>query len=194
MPQKSLQASCGTRRIHHAIALTAVGLSVLLTASGASAAPVQWGVAAGGNGHWYERIDVGGTITWYAANTEAEQSSFSGTSGHLVTITSAEENGFVMPSLMGSAPKGTPDDGKTYWIGGFQPEGSPEPGGNWQWVSGETWSYSFWGPGEPNNAGSENHLCYLAAAAYGFELRPFRVPSRPVGRPGGRSSILARRC
>ena len=31
---------------------------------------------------------------------------------------------------------------------------SPEPGGNWQWVTGEKWDYTAWGFGEPNNNSS----------------------------------------
>jgi hypothetical protein len=35
----------------------------------------------------------------------------------------------------------------------MQPTGSAEPGGDWRWVGGETWSYTAWSPGEPNNSG-----------------------------------------
>ena len=38
------------------------------------------------------------------------------------------------------------------WIGGYQPSGSPEPAGNWTWVTGEPWTFSAWWPGEPNNS------------------------------------------
>ena len=49
------------------------------------------------------------------------------------------------------------------YLGGFQPEGSPEPAGGWQWVTGEAWSYTSWMSGEPNNwGGEEDFLCYFA--------------------------------
>ena len=36
-------------------------LFLLLVMRSASAEPVQWTVADGGNGHWYEAIDIGST-------------------------------------------------------------------------------------------------------------------------------------
>jgi hypothetical protein len=63
-----------------------------------------------------------------------------------VTITSAAEQQFVVNNFGGG--------GGSFWTGGFQPAGSPEPGGNWQWVTGEPFEYANWYPGggEPNNA------------------------------------------
>ncbi|MFN9619059.1 MAG: C-type lectin domain-containing protein [Synechococcaceae cyanobacterium] len=37
------------------------------------------------------------------------------------------------------------------YIGLFQPAGSVEPTGNWQWVDGTAVAYANWYPGEPNN-------------------------------------------
>ena len=44
------------------------------------------------------------------------------------------------------------------WLGGFQPDGAPEPDGGWQWVTGEEWSYTNWGIGEPNDITGEQYL------------------------------------
>ncbi|MBI5439828.1 MAG: PEP-CTERM sorting domain-containing protein [Deltaproteobacteria bacterium] len=45
------------------------------------------------------------------------------------------------------------------WLGGYQPAGSSEPSGGWTWVTGESWNYSHWSGGEPNNwGGGENYL------------------------------------
>ena len=46
------------------------------------------------------------------------------------------------------------------WLGGFQPEGSPEPAGGWQWVTGEPFNYTNWTIQEPDNGtgGTENRL------------------------------------
>jgi hypothetical protein len=98
------------------------------------------------NGHWYEV--VGSSITWEDAKTAAQALSYSGMSGHLATITSEKENNFV--SSLGSV------DG--CWLGGFQSAGSSEPNGGWQWVTGESWSYTNWNSGEPNDMGNENAL------------------------------------
>ncbi|MCC6124461.1 MAG: hypothetical protein IT426_05850 [Pirellulales bacterium] len=88
--------------------------------------------------------------------------------GWLVDINSAAENAFVyslieatnhpgfwFPELGGGIGLGP-------WIGGFQPADSPEPGGNWQWVTGSAFTdangtptqYSNWFTGYPQ---PQNH-------------------------------------
>lgn len=104
----------------------------------AAAAPIYYS----GNGHFYDAIYVPGGITWEEANDKAQSSSYSGINGHLATITSQEENNFIVNNF------GLMD----YWLGGFQPDGSSEPDSGWQWVTGETWDYTNWDiSGEPNN-------------------------------------------
>jgi hypothetical protein len=111
-----------------------------------------------GTGHYYEYVVVPAKITWTAARTQAAARSYSGCPGHLATITSAEENAFLS-SLPGLA--------YDVWVGGFQPDGSLEPGGNWQWVTGEPWSYTAWCNICPNNqGGAENSL-----TLQGFQAR-----------------------
>lgn len=105
----------------------------------ASATPTQYSE----NGHWYDVIYVPCVgISWSDAKAEAESSSYAGMNGHLATITSQGENDFIVSTF------GISD----YWLGGFQPAGSSEPTGNWQWVTGEKWDYTNWDiSGEPNN-------------------------------------------
>jgi hypothetical protein len=93
-------------------------------------------------------------LTWTGAKTAAEA-----LGGHLATITSAAENAFVFG--LGEATGG----GFYYALGGFQPPGSPEPAGNWQWVTGEPFSYTNWVSGEPNNSGGENALMFVNSLA-----------------------------
>jgi len=117
-------------------------LAFVFAGSTARASLIQWS----GNGHWYEAIPA--SIAWTDAKAAAEAKG-----GYLATITSAAENTFVAGivasseywHLLGGNFTAGP------WLGGFQPQGSPEPAGNWQWVTGETWSYSNWTPEEPNN-------------------------------------------
>jgi hypothetical protein len=54
------------------------------------AVPVQWSVADGGNGHYYEVVSVPESIIWSDAKIAAEASG-----GYLATITSSQENEFV---------------------------------------------------------------------------------------------------
>ncbi len=90
--------------------------------------------------------------TWTEAQAIAEGLVYHGVNGHLATITSPEEQVFLQNRLV-LFP------GNNVWIGGFQPAGSPEPAGNWQWVTGEPFSYANWRPSfEPNNNGDENRI------------------------------------
>lgn len=73
-------------------ALTGVCLTWLGVAH---AQPLQWSTAVGGNGHYYERIDLP-LVTWDEAKADAESRSFQGRDGYLVTITSQSESDFVV--------------------------------------------------------------------------------------------------
>jgi hypothetical protein len=155
--------------------------TVLGMASQTFAELVQWPVSAGGNGHWYEAVladtpasvngstivngctiyTYSGGITWTAANAAA-----TARDGWLVDILSAQENAFAYSLVQISQhPEFFYVDPRGYWmlgpwLGGFQPAGSAEPGGNWQWttgghitdVSGAPLQYTNWcGNGQPNN-------------------------------------------
>jgi len=131
----------------------AIWAAVFFLAMGSTsvAAPEEWKVADGGNGHFYEAFIVPGGIDWNDANSAAEAAG-----GYLATITSAQENAFVF-DLIDDDPVFWDDSNPNHshgsgpWIGGFQPAGSPEPSGNWTWVTGEPWSYDAWAPGQPND-------------------------------------------
>jgi hypothetical protein len=158
-------------------AITGMFLAVCLCGvAGANAAPVQWAVSAGGNGHWYEAISAErpvsvngsqvvdgslvvaytGGVTWTAARDAATAKG-----GWIADIQSAAENDFVF-SLVTSAlwyPELGYGVGIGPWLGGFQPAGSPEPAGNWQWISGGLFTdanglptqYTNWYPFQPRN-------------------------------------------
>jgi len=124
---------------------------VFSIAAAASAVPIE-----GPNGHFYERVTEPVT-EWHFAESQAEAQTYLGTAGHLATITSAEEDDFIVANIL--PPSGL---GEFVFVGGFQDPGSPEPGGGWQWVTGEEWDYTHWNPGEPNNnGGAEDFLIYV---------------------------------
>lgn len=110
----------------------------------------EWSSEVGGNGHYYEVIKVVESINWVDAKDISENKTYLGLQGHLVAITSEAENHFVANTMNGIIDAG--------WAGGYQPLGSPEPDGNWQWITGESWEYSSWKTLEPNNNGDENAL------------------------------------
>ncbi|MCH8047238.1 MAG: tandem-95 repeat protein [Planctomycetes bacterium] len=109
--------------------------------------PVRWRVEDGGNGNFYAVSTA--QASWAEARDLAAASTFGGVSGHLITITSAEERSFAVANL----PSGK------YWIGAFQDQIVPdfsEPSGGWRWITGEPFSYTSWGNNEPNDVNGED--------------------------------------
>lgn len=133
-------------------------VAVLISIGFVSAAPVAWPADAGGSGNTYDVI-VTGLIPWSTARQQAEFLTLGTLRGRLATINSAAENEFLA-STFG-------DLIRAKWLGGFQPPGSPEPAGNWQWITGEPFVYTNWAPTEPNNSGgSEDSLCFATAGGF----------------------------
>jgi lectin-like protein/uncharacterized protein DUF922 len=114
-----------------------------------------------GNGHCYEAVPAAG-ISW----TDA-QAACAARGGHLATISSAEEDAFIIALIANNPDFWFVDgfnNGLGPWIGGFQPGGSTEPAGGWTWVTGEPWAYTNWASGEPNNCcGGQDRLRYFKA-------------------------------
>lgn len=144
----------------------------VMTVSGgaARAVPIQWTVASGGNGHWYDFLGNGlagnpNTYSWDGARSDAEARG-----GYLATPTSASEWAFMQSQMFDWVGPVDPVYNtcaacgfRSYqgWLGAFQNVESPsfsEPGGGWEWITGEPWSYTAWSGGEPNNSGGENHM------------------------------------
>ena len=110
------------------VALTS--LSLLGTVNADSALTVN-----PANGHSYQRFDT--PKIWSDAKAAC-----SSLGGYLATINNAAENTWVA----NLAP--------FVWIGGTDEAQE----GNWKWINGETWSYTNWNAGEPNNSGNEDYL------------------------------------
>ncbi len=87
----------------------------------------------------HEYILITDLQTWINAKIDCESRG-----GHLVTITSQEENDFVTNLIKSD----------TVWIG-FTDESIE---GSWHWITGESVTYTNWGQNEPNDdIGEENH-------------------------------------
>ena len=111
----------------------AVGVMMLGMAVVASATPIQWAVADGGNGHWYELV---AGPSWDDAESQSVASG-----GHLVTINNAAENDWVSNTFH------TPTINFYIGLNDIAQEGT------FTWVSGEISTYTNWIGGEPNNGG-----------------------------------------
>lgn len=121
----------------------------------ASAVPVQWTVASGGNGHWYDFVltATGAGMDWDTAMADSVTRSHLGQAGYLATITSMGEQDFIVGNVTGA----------TAWLGG----NDRDVEGSWTWVAGPEAGtvfyiagagaqpgFSFWSPGEPNDFAS----------------------------------------
>jgi hypothetical protein len=105
------------------------------------------------NGHSYYRST--GSAFWSTARANCQAMG-----GYLVTITSAGENNFVFNTW----PSG--------WIGLTDEVNE----GTWRWVTGETYSYSNWNPGEPNNAGNEDYVQFVSNGRWNDLPNNFSLP------------------
>lgn len=111
----------------------------MLIALPLSAQPVQWTIESGGNGHYYEYASSPG-INWGHAMSSASARMWDGWQGYLVTMGSQEENDFVVSALT------FPD---SVWIGAHT--------WPWSWITGESWVFDNWCPGEPDESFPGNH-------------------------------------
>jgi len=114
------------------------------------AAPTQWSISAGGNGHSYEPVLALGGIDW-----ETAQATCVAAGGYLATITSAAENEFVFDLVNDDldfwiAVPHSSNPNITYWegpwLGGYRTNDAV-----WHWVTGEPFIYSNWASGEPTS-------------------------------------------
>ncbi|MSU62969.1 MAG: hypothetical protein EXS31_11350 [Pedosphaera sp.] len=115
------------------ISCLALAIASLLVLSTLASAQVQ-----GPSGNHYEIVSAQG-ISWNSAKTASGQRIFRGQSGHLVTITSAQEDAFVevmrqeFVALSGLVSSSVQE----FWIGGSQSPNSRAPGESWNWVNNE---------------------------------------------------------
>lgn len=85
------------------------------------------------NGHAYKLYDIG--CKWTEAQAQCEK-----LGGHLVTVTSRKEHNFLK-KMCGDRIN------RYCWIGGYK------SGGKWKWITGESWGYTAWSDGQPNDSG-----------------------------------------
>ena len=100
-----------------------------------------------------------GDFTWEDAANDLASKNMPGY--HLATITSAEEQSHVASLLsQSSESKGWKYTQGEYWLGGIQDSEETNVKLGWQWDNKDTWEYTNWADGEPNdwNNIQEYHL------------------------------------
>lgn len=110
------------------------------------------------NGHFYKPVTTG---TYYTlARAAAETTTFKGQQGYLVTITSADEDAFIIANVPQSniwfACTDEVTEGR--WIIDAGPEkGTLIKTSNGQYAGNVQGQYNNWAGGEPNNSGNEDY-------------------------------------
>lgn len=116
------------------------------------------------NGHAYEYVNVE-DVSWFSARDAAAASTYMGEHGYLATITSQEEQDFLLDNFPGdvqgwlggsdAAQEGVwkwvvgPEAGLTFWIGGSASAG------------GYAVDYANWRSNQPSNeGGNEDYLVW----------------------------------
>ena len=100
-------------------------------------------------GHHYKIYND--PMSWTEAKGKCEENG-----GHLVTITSADEQAFIRGQLESDGLQK-----QHYWLGGTDLENE----GTWSWITGEPFTYTNWDPGDganhppqPNNASDQDYI------------------------------------
>jgi hypothetical protein len=104
------------------------------------------------NGHYYELLETSSALNWYEAGAAAGALEYKGLPGYLATITTVEEQEFVVNQF----PQALPE---FVWLGGSDADSE----GVFRWATGEVGLligiaglYENWSVGEPNGGTSEN--------------------------------------
>ncbi len=147
--------------------LIAAVVSFSVLAPRAHAAAVIWNTGIGANGHAYEYVDT--ALSWTDAAAAAAAMTFMGESGHLVTITTSEENDFVI-NLVSTEPTGG-------WIGAT--DAATE--GLWEWVVGPEAGTQFWSGGPTGTALGFENWAGGQPAPSGFENEDYANLSNGSG-------------
>lgn len=160
-------------------------LALLTLSARADATPVYFP----GNGHTYELVEV--QTTWAGAVAAASAATYAGYSGHLATITTAEENSFISSTFASGQAQ------YFAWLGGHEPNDD----GIWLWGAGPEagvqfatgnaasppYNYVNWHGIEPNDfANGEDFLAinlggtFAAIGPGGWGDSPNPNPADPI--------------
>jgi hypothetical protein len=105
-------------------------------------------------------------VDWQTANNLCNQKG-----GHLVTIGSLEENNAIIRNIQGLS-------NERYWIGLTDVKAE----GMWNWINGESGTYSNWNNGEPNNdGGMEDYGEIIASSGKWNDMAGYFCTHRNIG-------------
>jgi len=143
-----------------------IALGMLALAPPVLATPVQWTIASGGTGHWYDFLDTAVSPghqgwNWSDARTDAISRG-----GDLATPSTLPEWTFLTDNASSLGASGGPGDSILGWMGVFQTVAAGPDPDNWSWLDGTPFGFTAWASGEPNGGAIENHaVAFLASDA-----------------------------
>lgn len=110
------------------------------------------------NGHYYQMFTNSNGLSWDDAYTAANTYG-----GYLATLTTSQENSFIVSNIMSIFNPVNSTPAPALYLGATDRVSE----GTWSWVTGETWSYTNWAPGEPNNAyGADQDFLQIVEAGF----------------------------
>ena len=126
--------------------------------------PLQWS----GNNNYYDIVKTSNWTNWTTDLTQASLSEYNGIKGHLATITSTEENTFILNSFFQNTELMVFIGGRD--LGGLSSNPPSEDVGKWVWYDGpengiqfyqenasggtvtDPYNYANWAQGQPNRS------------------------------------------
>ena len=127
--------------------MSAVGVAAVMIASQTMAGDaVQWRLEDGGNGHWYQVLELPAPVTLVSATAAAEARG-----AHVVTVTTAVENTFVYSVANVDIAWASNEVGPLI---GLSVDTSLCGAGCW--VTGEPIEFTYWHPGNPDHPATDN--------------------------------------
>jgi hypothetical protein len=166
--QESNMKTLNAFRTAGALGVLAVTQIALVSGASAQSTAVQWKVADGGNGHWYQGVVADG-CTWTGARTAALAMG-----GNLVSLGTQAKSDWVYAQIA-SQP--------TLWnnrigprIGLVQDPTGAEPVGGWGWSDGTPLKYTNWNIdgfyGQPNPVDGDQCIDSDFGGYYGWPNIP----------------------
>jgi len=127
--------------ISHGCGFVTIGLILGFgtAAARANVGPVQWTVGSGGDGNYYERVDVGTSagLTYDEAVSDAAAMSYDGMPGELAVLDNSDYTAafnFIYTNVYSPGVS----SGEIYWVGNSNPDpGTGNPDDLWTWLNGE---------------------------------------------------------
>lgn len=140
-------------------------------------------------GHLYIVVQL-----WQLLGIDAANKIAADAGGYLASINSRSENQFAY-NLVRHDQRFWSHHSKGFaWFGPsfglYQPEGSVEPKGGWQWTTGESLNYQNWSPGEPGNSNNDEYIVSFQYDEYPNRINGFKPGPQWGDLPHAGKSII----